>query len=131
MQSADTNVLVRALVFDPGAQEQCNAAKQWLSSCSALFVPQVVQLELSWIMQRVFDLSRAEVAQVLSALHRHPATHLQAADAFEAALTHFNQGGDFADGLILFETSRVGATLTTFDAKFAKRASIALLKLES
>ena len=46
MRTADTNLLVRALIKDPGAPEQSARAQVWLSAQSALFVPQVVQLEL-------------------------------------------------------------------------------------
>ena len=127
MQVVDTNVLARVLVLDSGAQAQCFAAQRWLSECKAVFVPQVVQLELAWLLGRVFALTRKEIVQLLDALLQHPAVTLQAADAFEYALEVFKLGSDFGDGLILFEAQRVGAQVVTFDKKFASRAGATLL----
>ena len=127
VQAVDTNVLARALVLDSGTQAQCLAAQRWLSECKVVFVPQVVQLELAWLLGRVFALTRNEMVQILDALLLHPAVTLQAADAFEYALTGFKLGSDFGDGLILFEAQRVGAQVVTFDKKFATRAGATLL----
>ena len=64
---------------------------------------------------------------LLQALSVHPAIHLQRRDAFLAALGHVDAGGDFADGIILFEAQRVAAQVVTFDRRFAKRAGVRLL----
>lgn len=127
MQVADTNVLARALVIDAAAQAQCRVAQRWLSQCNAVFVPQVVQLELAWLFGRVFALTRNEIVRILDALLQHPAVTLQAADAFESALATFKSGGDFADGLILYEAKRIDAEVVTFDVKLASRAGATLL----
>ena len=127
MQVADTNVLARALVIDAAAQAQCRVAQRWLSQCNAVFVPQVVQLELAWLFGRVFALTRNERVRILDALLQHPAVTLQAADAFESALATFKLGGDFADGLILYEAKRIDAEVVTFNVKFASRAGATLL----
>lgn len=126
VQVVDSNVLARALVLDVGAQAQCLAAQRWLSQCDAVFVPQVVQLELAWLLGRVFALTRVETVRILDALFQHPSVTLQAADAFESALAAFGHGIDFADGLILFEAKRIGAEVVTFDRKFASRTLLAV-----
>ena len=131
MQGVDTNVLARALVLDSCAQAQCLAAQRWLSQCKAVFVPQVVQLELAWLLGRVFALTRKEIVRIRDALLLHPAVTLQAADAFESALAAFKLGSDFGDGLILFEAQRVGAQVVTFDKKFASQAGATLLAVGS
>jgi len=121
MQAADTNVLVRALVHDEGAAGQCAAAQGWLASLDAVYVPQAVQLELVWVLDRAFRFSRAEIVAALSQIADHVAISLQSPDAFLSGLDCLRDGGDFDDGVIAYEATCVGAELVTFDRKLAKR----------
>ncbi len=84
----------------------------------------------AWLLGRVFALTLKAIGQILEAFLLHPAFTLQAADAFEFALAAFKLGGDFADGLILFEAKRVGVMVMTFDAKFARQAGATLLAVD-
>lgn len=129
MQSADTNILIRALIHDPSAPEQCEAAAEWLAGLDAVFVPQLVQAELAWWMRRYHALRRDEIRLVLSSLLEHPAVHLQARDAFEYGVKQFEAGGDFADALIAFEAHRADAPLVTFDRKLARSSGVTLLRV--
>lgn len=129
MLSADTNVLIRALIDDPSSPEQCEVAVEWLASLDAVYIPQVVQAELLWWMDKTAALTRAECGFALRSLLDHPAVHLQARDAFEDAAVHFSTGADFADALIAFEASRMEAPLVTFDKKLARRHDVTLLRI--
>jgi predicted nucleic-acid-binding protein len=131
MHAVDTNVLARALVVDPGNRAQCETARKWLTAQAAVFVPQVVQVELVWLLARGFGLARADLITVLEALRNHGAVELQAPDAFAAALGHYQAGGDFADGIIAFEASRAGAALVTFDRELAQATGANLLQVEA
>jgi predicted nucleic-acid-binding protein len=79
-----------------------------------------VQIELAWILAAADRLPRSEVASVLTRLREHQAFELQHGDAFDSALRHFTAGGDFADGIIAFESTRAGAELLTFDRKLSR-----------
>lgn len=127
MQVADTNVLVRALVNDPSAPEQSRLAQAWLIEQKLIYVPQVVQLELVWILDRAFGFVRADIVGVLERLHSHSRVRLQSPQIFVSALNELRAGGDFGDGIIAAEASAVGAALVTFDRGFAKRAHAVLL----
>ena len=52
MQAVDTNVLLRALITDPSAPEQCARATAWVAAQAAIFVSQIVQAELAWWLRK-------------------------------------------------------------------------------
>ena len=121
MLAVDTNVLVRVLVDDPSAPEQCAAARKAVSEAGEVAVSQVVQVETVWVLAGAYGLARDALQALLSAIAVHPAFHLQRADIFEAALRHYLDGhGDFADCMILAESATAGCELATFDRKLGK-----------
>lgn len=128
MQTADTNVLARALVNDPVAIEQSRAAQAWLSAQDSIYVPQAVQLELVWVLDRAFGLARSELVGLLEVLGMHAAVSLQNPSAFAAGLHALREGADFGDGVIAAEALAAGSELVTFDRKLAKRTGAHLLK---
>lgn len=127
MLAVDTNVLLRALVDDPEAMAQCRAARAEMAQHASIYIAQVVQVELAWVMRRALGFSPAIIAQTLERLRSHAALTLQAPDAFDAALTAYRHGQDFADAMIAFEAGRIAAELVTFDRKLAKLAGVRLL----
>jgi predicted nucleic-acid-binding protein len=129
MVLADTNLLLRALIHDASAPAQCQAATQWFLAQRSIWVPQIVQAELVWALKKFPGFDRRELVKLLSALDQHPAVKMQEPDAFSFALQHLLAGGDFADGLILYEANRANATLFTFDVNFAKRSGSQLLSV--
>lgn len=126
--AVDTNLLLRALVDDSTASGQCDAARQFLSRMTDVYVSQIVQVELGWVLRRVYAFSREEIAQVLQRLRSNLVIRLQFVDAFDAALELYRSGADFADALIVYEASRVQVELVTFDKKLASRLGARLLK---
>lgn len=130
MWAVDTNVLIRALVDDPGAPDQCRAARQLLAREGRVHVTQIVQVELVWLLTRVMRYPQEVVIQTLRQLDAHAAIEFQAPDAFSAALAAFEQGFDFADALIATEAARAGVRLATFDRKFARYPGVILLSAQ-
>lgn len=119
--AVDTNVLVRVLVDDPTAPDQCRAARQAVSEAREVFVSQVVQIEAVWVLVSSYGLSKTRLQGALGAIASHPAFHLQRPEMFHAALRQYLDGhADFADCMILAESTGAGCELATFDRKLGK-----------
>lgn len=121
MIAVDTNVLVRALVDDPGEPRQSAAARARLKQASEVFVPQIVQVETVWVLETAHALTKAEVVPVLEHLRDNGAFDIQNRACFEMALTEYREGSaDFADYLILAESRSRSTQLLTFDKRLLK-----------
>jgi len=121
MLAVDTNVLVRVLVDDATAPDQCRAARQAVSEAGEVFVSQVVQIETVWILVSAYGLSKTRLQVALAAIASHPAFHLQRPEMFRTALQQYLAGHtDFADCMILAESADAGCELATFDRKLGK-----------
>ena len=121
MLAVDTNVLVRVLVDDPTALDQCRAARQAVSEAGEVFVSQVVQVETVWVLVSAYGLNKTTLQRTLGAIATHPAFHLQRRDMFQAALQiYLTAHADFADCMILAESASAGHELLTFDRKLGK-----------
>ena len=115
--TADTNVLVRAVVLDDPTQ--ANLAKQVLGEASIIAVPLSSLCELVWVLRETYKFT-PEV--ILVALVELVAVGKVRVDqpAVEAGLLFLRAGGDFADGVIAHEGRKLGgSTFVSFD----KRAS--------
>jgi predicted nucleic-acid-binding protein len=125
----DTNVLARALVDDATSLNQCKAARDAILEASSVFIPQAVQLELSWVLSTAFGLRHAEMVTVYRALEANPRVVLEHRSTFDATLAQFasNQAWGFADCMIATVASHHKTTLLTFDKKLAKLAGAAVL----
>jgi predicted nucleic-acid-binding protein len=129
MLALDTNVLVRVLVDDPTAPEQCRAARQMVSEAGEVSVSQIVQIETTWVLAGAYGITRPALCDVLEKLAAHPAFHLQRLPIFLAALQHLVAGhADFADCMILAESADAGCELATFDRKLARLPGTRLVK---
>ena len=119
MLAVDTNVLVRVLVDDPTAPDQCRAAREAVSEAGEIYVSQIVQIETVWVLASTYALSKTALQDALGAIARHPAFHLQRPEVFRAAFQHYLAGhADFADCMILAESASY--ELATFDRKLGK-----------
>jgi predicted nucleic-acid-binding protein len=74
MKALDTNVLVRFLVNDDPAQAEIiyRKLKQAEIDGEVFFVPLLVVLELIWVLDSVYKISRSEMVDSLEALLRMP-----------------------------------------------------------
>ena len=128
MLAVDTNVLVRVLVDDPAALDQCRAARQAVSEAGKVFVSQVVQIETVSVLASAYGLSKSTLRSVLGTIAGHPAFDLQRPEVFQAAFQQYLAGhADFADCMILAESTSAGHELATFDRKLGKLSGAHLI----
>jgi predicted nucleic-acid-binding protein len=115
--TADTNVLVRALVQDD--PEQARAAAEVLEQAELVAVPVPVLCELVWVLRRVYQFSSAECSNAIRALISARSVVVDR-PAVELGLSLLDAGGDFADGVIAMAGSALGGErLVTFDRQAA------------
>jgi predicted nucleic-acid-binding protein len=120
--TADTNVLVRALIDDD--PKQSPRAQAELAQAELVAIPSTALCELVWVLTRGYRLPAATVAD---GIRRLLAATNVAADrhAAEAGLAMLEAGGDFANGVIAHEGLARGGTFVSFD-----RQAIALLQAQ-
>lgn len=112
--TADTNVLVRAAVGDDPVQSP--AAAKALRAATLIAVTNPALCEFVWVLSRAYKRSTTEIAAAIRSLL---AADSVAADrlAVEAGLAFLEAGGDFADGIIAYEGTQLGAEVfLSFDA---------------
>ena len=113
--TADTNVLIRAVVRDDAAQASIAAKALMEADKIAVTLPSLC--EFVWVLLRVYDFKLQDVASAIRALTS--AANVQVnRPAVEAGLAMLETGGDFADGVIAFEGRWLGGdTFVSFDKK--------------
>ena len=119
--TADTNVLVRAVVADDPAQSQAASAALRAAEQIAVAVPALC--EFVWVLRRVYAFPVAEISAAIRALMEAGNVSLDRA-AVEAGLLQLEAGGDFADAVIAHQGQWLGGdTFLSFD-----RQAVALLQ---
>ena len=111
--SVDTNILVRSIVLDDVRQGR--AAAKLLTEADFVAVPTSALCEFVWVLRRTYKFARADLISAVETLVNalNVAVDRPAVDSGLAAL---KAGGDFADGVIAFEGSWLGAdTFVSFD----------------
>ena len=113
--TADTNVLVRILTGDN--ERQSRIAQNTLAQSDMVAVTIPTLCELVWVLERGYKIDVAEIAAAIRGLI-NSANVIVTRPAVEAGLVLLEAGGDFADGVIAFEGSQLGAqTFVSFDQK--------------
>jgi len=113
--TADTNVLVRAVVRDDPAQ--ADVAAKVLTDAELIAIALPCLCEFVWVLLRVYGLQQADVAKAIRALLAAANVEVNL-PAVEAGLLMLEAGGDFADGVIAYEGSWLGGTtFVSFDKK--------------
>jgi len=121
MIGADTNFLIRILLDDKEQPKQVNAARKLASVAKKLYVPQVVQVEIVWVMKSAYQLEKSVIVKILAHLDNNPAFVLQDADIFHTALDQYiESNADFSDCIILAQAQKIDVTLHTFDKRLAQ-----------
>jgi predicted nucleic-acid-binding protein len=119
--TADTNVLVRAVVADDPAQSQAAVAS--LRGAEQIAVALPALCEFVWVLRRVYSFPVAEISAAIRALIEAGNVSLDRA-AVEAGLSQLEAGGDFADAVIAHQGQWLGGdTFLSFD-----RQAVALLQ---
>jgi len=130
--TADTNVLVRALVQDE--PQQARVATDLLLQAEAVAVPLPVLCELVWVLRRVYGFSAADCTDAIERLMDADSIRIDR-PGVEGGLSLLRAGGDFADGVIAHGGRALGADqFATFDRKAAallERTGVPTLLLES
>jgi predicted nucleic-acid-binding protein len=113
--TADTNVLVRAAVQD-NLQQSRRAAKV-LQQAELVAIPVPVLCEFVWVLLRGYKKSVPEISGAIRRLMKS-ANVVMNRPAVEAGLSVIDAGGDFADGVIAYEGSWLGAEeFVSFDSQ--------------
>jgi predicted nucleic-acid-binding protein len=113
--TADTNVLVRILTGDD--ERQSRIAQNTLARADMVAVTIPALCELVWVLAQGYKIDVAEIAAAIRGLI-NSANVVVSRPAAEAGLVLLEAGGDFADGVIAFEGSQLGAeTFVSFDKK--------------
>ncbi|TLS66725.1 type II toxin-antitoxin system VapC family toxin [Mariprofundus erugo] len=127
MIAADTNLLVRILVDDPNQSEQVAIARKIASDAKQMFVPQIVAVELVWVLQAAYKLDKSIIVPLLEHLLHNSAFILQAEERFMEALELFKKNScGFSDCLIAAESQAANCTLMTFDKKLSRLYGVKL-----
>jgi predicted nucleic-acid-binding protein len=116
--TADTNVLVRALIEDH--EQQMTIARSALRRAELVAIPIPALCELVWVLSQAYKIPSNEIAEGIRRLLNADNVAVSHAAA-EAGLAQLDAGGDFADGVIAFEGGWLGAdTFVSFDKKAVK-----------
>ncbi|MCP9915149.1 type II toxin-antitoxin system VapC family toxin [Cyanobium sp. ATX 6F1] len=119
--TADTNVLVRALVQDD--PEQARSASALLEQAERVAISLPVLSELVWVLRRVYHFSNASCVSAIEALLASSSVAVDR-PAVATGLKLLSAGGDFADGVIAFGGRQLGSDqLATFDREAARLLS--------
>ncbi len=130
MIGLDTNVLVRYLTQDD--PDQARVATTMMAQLSATdpgFVSREVMVELVWVLQRAYGLSRGQIAQTVISLLEAEDLLIEAPDRVGAAAVAYAKGGcGFADQMIRLASVAAGASvLVAFDTAAAAQSGVRLL----
>lgn len=116
--TADTNVLVRAIVGDDKHQSKAAQAELANADLVALTLPALC--EVVWVLSRGYEIPAIEVAEAIRDLV-NSGNVVANRPAVEAGLALLDAGGDFADGVIAYEGSWLGAEVfVSFDREAVK-----------
>ena len=119
--TADTNILLRAVVNDDKAQAA--RAVRVLEQADMVAVSLQTLCELVWVLHRGYKVDRADIAEAIRLL-LNTKNIVVNRPAAEAGLALLEVGGDFADGVIAYDGAWLGAdTFVSFDKK-----AVSLLK---
>ena len=116
--TADTNVLVRAVIEDHAHQSK--AAQTALKTAELVAIPIPSLCEMVWVLSQGYKIPPRDIAEAIRRL-TNSANVVVNRPAAEAGLALLEAGGDFADGVIAFEGNWLGAdTFVSFDKKAVK-----------
>ena len=117
--AVDTNVLIRLFVDDDPAQTKI--AMETLETAEAIAIGLQALCEFAWVLGSHYKTARSDIAASIRRL-LDTRNIVVNRPAVEAGLAMLDAGGDFADGIIAYEGSWLGASaFVTFDRTRGKR----------
>ena len=130
MIALDTNILVRYLVRDDLQQaEAARAVLESLSVDSPGYVCREVVVELVWVLERIYDFSREQIATTVEELVGTLGLVFEEADDVAMAAYRFRSADvGFSDLMILAAAERSTAhRVCTLDRKAARLEGMSLM----
>lgn len=128
MIALDTNVLVRFLTQDEPRQfAQAAALIAGLSAARPGYLCREVVIELVWVLERAYHLSRLEIAGAIDGLLAARELVIEAEGRVGLAVERYRQGGaGFADHMIALAAREQGCeAIFSFDRQAMARAGMA------
>jgi len=126
----DTNILVRYFVHDEPVQaaRATEIIERQLSEDDPGFISVVALAELSWVLERTYNLDDGEIAAVLERVLSADVLFVESEREVFTAMIALRQGeGSFADALIAGLGTKAGCSSTlTFDRKALRIANFEL-----
>jgi predicted nucleic-acid-binding protein len=121
MIALDTNVLIRLIIDDKEAFEQCQLAKIKVEQATSVYIANIVLLEVIWVLESRYKFSKSDIIIALNAVlsfqkfkFDRKATIIMAINIYETSSVSFN------DCLIFASAEAKGLELFTFDKKLIK-----------
>ena len=131
MIALDTNILVRLITRDDEAQALRSKSIFDLhrNDDGALFVSDIVLVELCWTLERSYRLTRQEIESVLLSLLENSTVKLESPALVRDAIASFRTDGvGFSDCLIVARAHHEGCTKTlTFDRRMSSLPNVEIL----
>ncbi len=130
----DTNVVLRFLTQDdPEQAARATAAFAALTPEAPGYLPREVMVELVWVLERAYGLSRAEIAAAVDGLLSAQELVIEAADRVGLAVDRYRQGGaGFSDHMIALAAQEAQCRLVlSFDRKAVAQAGMSAVPAAS
>ena len=109
----DTNLLVRLVIGDDRAQQ--NIAAEALEGAELVAISVHVFCEFAWVLDRSYRVSKPDLSDAIRRI-LSMRNVVASRPAIEAGLAVLDAGGDFADGVIAFDSRWLGGdTFVSFD----------------
>jgi predicted nucleic-acid-binding protein len=127
----DTNVLVRLATRDDAVQfsKAEKLVRDRFSVSSPAWISVIVVAEYTWVLTKLYQYSRREIANSLTALIETDYFRVEDQHLVRAAVRLYSETkADFSDCLILVRNQENGSDIThTFDRKAAKLRGFELI----
>ena len=117
MIAVDTNVLVRVITRDDEAQAA--RAVAFLQEQKRVFLGKTVLLEVEWVLRSTYKFAPGQVLAALRDIVSVDNVEVEDAAAVAQAITWYERGMDFADGLHI--ASAPEHRFASFDAALRRR----------
>ena len=128
MIAIDTNVLIRILIDDPSALEQCETARSFVVQAECLWISQVVLIETLWVLESAYHFKKLDILMILEKITLHPQINVESSRRVSKAISLYAAHSvDFSDCLILSAALDQKLILHTFDRKLSKLDGAELL----
>jgi len=118
--TADTNLLLRVAVRDNRSQYELAEAE--LAGADFVAVPLAALCEFVWVLSRAYKRTSAEISRSIRDLIGSANVSVNR-EAVESGLAFLESGGDFADGVVVYEGLWLGGEeFVSFDKRAVKLA---------